>query len=222
MYDRRANGEVLSFGHAGILYRNSFVMYDRKTESLWVHVTGRAETGPRKGWKLRFMPSATTTWAAWKAAYPDTRVLPGRRRGGFMGTYTGLQSPSGIGVAVRVAFEAKLYPFEELLRQPVVNDRFRNADIVVVYSAELGTASAWRRRLGDRVLTFEALPPDGNETGFRVRDRETGSLWSGLRGEAVAGPLEGQRLEIMPHHPILTSRFAGFYPEGPVWGRGER
>ncbi len=42
MYDRRTNGQTLSFGHAGILYRNSFVMYDRTTESLWVHVTGLA------------------------------------------------------------------------------------------------------------------------------------------------------------------------------------
>ena len=208
----------MSFGHAGILYRNSFVMYDRKTESLWVHVTGRAETGPRKGWKLRFMPSSMTTWAAWKAAHPHTRVLPGYRRGGFMGTYTGVRSPSGIGLAVRVAFHAKLYPFKALEREPVVNDRFRDEPVVVVYSAKLGTASAWRRRLGDRVLSFEPLPPAGDGDAFRVRDRETGSVWAGLLGEAVAGPLEGQRLEIMPHHPILTSRFAGFYAGGPVWG----
>ena len=61
MHDRRVNGKTLSFGHAGILYRNSFVMYDRETESLWVHVTGRAEVGPREGWQLRFMPSTVTT-----------------------------------------------------------------------------------------------------------------------------------------------------------------
>jgi len=216
VYDRRSNGKVLSFGHAGILYRNSFVMYDRETDSLWIHVTGRAETGPRKGWKLKFMPSSMTSWAAWKSAHPDTLVLPGYRRGGFMGTYRGLGSPSGIGVAVRVAFEAKLYPFDKLMRQPVVNDRFRDEDIVVVYSAKLRTASAWRRRLGERVLSFEPYASSAGDERFLVSDIQTGSVWSGLLGEAVSGPLKGQRLEIMPHHPILISRFAGFYPDGPV------
>ena len=58
MYRRELNGEVLTFGHAGILYQNSFVMYDKKTDSLWVHATGRAETGPMKGNTLTFFPEA--------------------------------------------------------------------------------------------------------------------------------------------------------------------
>ena len=216
MYAREVNGKVLSFGHAGILYRNSFVMYDRETESLWVHVTGRAESGARKGWQLRFMPSSMTSWAAWKAAHPNTTVLPGYRRGGFMGTYTGLHSAQGIGLVVRVAFEAKLYPFEKLAERSVVNDRFRDEDLVVVYSKSAKTASAWRRTLDGRVLSFEPHTDDTGKADFLVKDVETGSLWSGLRGEAVAGPMKGRRLTIMPHHPILTERFAGFYPDGPV------
>lgn len=191
-------------------------MYDRETQSLWVHVTGRAETGVRKGWKLTFMPSSMTTWAAWKAAHPDSTVLPGHRREGFMGTYTGLRSPSGIGLAVRVAFAAKLYPFEKLAKQPVVNDRFMEEDIVVVYSKAAGTASAWRRTLGDQVLTFDSNIQDAANESFLIKDVQTGSLWAGLRGEAVSGPLKGQRLEFMSHHPILNGRFAGFYPDGPT------
>ena len=49
MHERRLNGVTLEFGHAGILYRNSFVMYERETDSLWVHVSGRAEVGARPG-----------------------------------------------------------------------------------------------------------------------------------------------------------------------------
>jgi hypothetical protein len=219
VYDRRANGKVLSFGHAGILYRNSFVMYDRGSESLWVHVTGRAEAGPRKGWQLKFMPSSMTTWAAWKAAHPDTTVLPGHRRGGFMGTYKGITSPKGIGLVVRVAFHAKLYPFHELEKQPVVNDRFRDVDVVIAYSRVLGTASAWDRNVAGQTLTFEPLTGDAQQPLLLVRDAETGSVWSGIRGEAVSGQLKGQRLELVPHHPILTSRFPGFYPDAPVMGQ---
>jgi len=68
--------KILSFGHAGILHRNSFVMYDRETESLRVRVTGKAAYGPRKGWQLKAMPASVTQWMDWKRDYPRTRVLP--------------------------------------------------------------------------------------------------------------------------------------------------
>ena len=43
-------------------------------------------------------------------------------------------------------------------------------------------------RAGDRELTFESA-------GHALRDRETESLWSLDTGEAVDGPLKGQRLQ---------------------------
>ena len=103
--------------------------------------------------------------------------------------------------------------------QPVVNDRFRDEDVVVAYSRRLGTASAWSRKVGGRTLTFEPASDTGNGRQLLARDTETGTTWSGIRGEAIAGPLAGQRLELVPHHPILSSRFPGFYPDGPVLGR---
>jgi hypothetical protein len=105
------DGEVLSFGHAGILHENSFVMYDRKTESLWVHVTGRAEWGPMRGKQLPFIPSTVTTWQQWKQAHPGTLVLAGRGTRGFMGTYKAFARPDDLGLAVVVRFKGKLYPF---------------------------------------------------------------------------------------------------------------
>jgi hypothetical protein len=45
-------------------------------------------------------------------------------------------------------------------------------------------------------LTFDVL---GLLEGvFRMRDRQTGSIWTHLDGKAIAGPLEGKRLEIVP------------------------
>jgi hypothetical protein len=210
VYGRRLDGETLSFGHEGILYENSFVMYDRKTESLWVHVTGRAVWGPLKGKRLEFFPSTVTTWQQWKGAHPQTLVLPGYRRGGFMGTYHGLTRPEDLGLAVVVRFRGKLFPFAALERTPVVNDRFEEAPLLVYWSKADGTAVAWRRVVGGRELTFE--PRAGV-----LHDRETGSRWSWLRGEATAGPLRGERLEPVSHNPILVERFRAFYPDGPVY-----
>ncbi len=45
-------------------------------------------------------------------------------------------------------------------------------------------------------LTFEVL---GLLDGvFQMKDRQTGTIWTHLDGKAIAGPLEGQRLNIIP------------------------
>ncbi len=214
---------MLSFGHAGILYQNSFVMYDRRTESLWVHATGRAETGPMKGKRLNFFPSTVTTWKQWKTAYPHTSVLPGYRRDGFMGTYHGIGRRTGggrpvdLGLVVVVGFKGKLYPFATLAGSPLVHDRVRDTDLLVYYSKEDGTAVAWSRRLDGRALTFEETSETDASGSVLLRDRETGSLWSWLKGEAVRGQLQGAQLGAVSYNPILVDRFHAFYPDGAVF-----
>lgn len=225
MHDRRIKGKTLSFGHAGILYRNSFVMYDRETESLWVHVTGEAAHGPRKGWRLETLPASVTTWAEWKRDHPDTTVLPGYRRQGFMGHYGGTQSPRGMGLSTIVNFKAKLYPFTVLAGRQVVNDAFNGANLLIAYGRENGTAKAWNRSLeGVGVLEFERVggasagkSRGAANTPFLVQDMQTGSYWSWMTGEAVEGKLKGRKLASVAHHPILNKRFDGFYPDGPVY-----
>lgn len=218
MYDRRLDGEVLSFGHAGILYKQSFVMYDRKTESLWVHVTGMAEHGPMKGKQLTFMPSTVTSWGKWKKDYPDTLVLPGYRRGGFMGTYEGMEGYNDdLGLLVLVQFKPKLYPFEKLHKRGVVNDHFNGKDLLVLYSEKDNTATAWRRDVDGQPLTFQMASEKDPYGSQLIRDDQTGSLWSWLTGEAVQGKLKGKLLQQLSYNPILNNRFRGFYPDAPVF-----
>ncbi len=217
MYRRQLDDRVLRFGHAGILYENSFIMYDRQTESLWVHVTGEAAFGPLKGKRLEFMPSTVTTWVHWKKNYPHTRVLPGYRRGGFMGTYMGPFQSNLLGLAVVIRLKAKLYPYEALKERNVVNDEFNEAKVVVYYSPGDSTATAWRREFDDRVLTFTQSERKDAQGNALLHDKETGSLWSWLRGEAVEGPLKGRQLRQLLYNPILNDRFAAFYPGAPVF-----
>ena len=60
---------------SGRLWRDSLIMMDKETETLWSHVTGEAIRGPLVGKKLQAMPMVQTTWKKWRAAYPDTLVL---------------------------------------------------------------------------------------------------------------------------------------------------
>lgn len=217
MYDRNVNGRVLSFGHAGILVNRSFVMYDRQTNSLWVHVTGRAEQGPLKGQMLRFLPSTVTTWEQWKARFPQTKVLPGHRRGGFMGTFNGMRYIESFGLSVTIRFKAKLYPYETIRRQGIVNDRFNGEALVVYYSQRGGTATAWNSKLDGRTLTFSDAKQRDEFGNALLIDNQTKSHWSWLTGESVSGTLKGRKLDRLAYNPILTDRFKSFYPDAPIF-----
>ncbi len=112
LYSGRApDGQILTFGTSGLLYRSNKLMVDRSTGTLWLNLTGEAvvgplaapgSTGPGGGAaagagaagpgedqpaRLTLLPVALTTWGAWRARHPDTTVLalePERaRRWGF-------------------------------------------------------------------------------------------------------------------------------------------
>ena len=63
-------------------------------------------------------------------------------------------------------------------------------------------------------LTFEtfALLDDV----FRMRDRETGTIWTHLDGKAIAGPLEGQRLEMVPIPQMTWGEWKADFPDTMV------
>ena len=65
MYARpQHQGAPLTFGVSGMLWKDSLIMYDRQTRSLWSHVTGKAMKGPLQGTVLTVYPtSMQTTWA---------------------------------------------------------------------------------------------------------------------------------------------------------------
>lgn len=52
------------------------MMYDRQTESLWSHLTGRCIWGPLKGEQLEMVTSVPKIkWQDWKGLHPTTKVL---------------------------------------------------------------------------------------------------------------------------------------------------
>ncbi|AGA33529.1 hypothetical protein TVNIR_1868 [Thioalkalivibrio nitratireducens DSM 14787] len=69
------DGSRRTFGVSGLLYNSDVLLYDRETESLWSQIAARAIAGPRRGETLAMVPLANTTWEAWHAEHPDTRVL---------------------------------------------------------------------------------------------------------------------------------------------------
>jgi hypothetical protein len=74
-WDRRVPGGVLLFETTGALWRDTLVLRDRGTGSLWSAATGRAIAGPLAGARLRGLPTALVRTDRWDEAHPDGLFL---------------------------------------------------------------------------------------------------------------------------------------------------
>ena len=234
MYDRKVGDEVLSFGNEGVLYRRSFIMYDRQSESLWVHVSGEAIKGPRKGQRLKFLPSEVTTWNDWFTRHPMTSALVGEKVSGFMGTFSLRDRMNEFGLSIGQGREVSLLRFTMLKRVPVMQLTVAKQEVVAVFDPQAVRATAFSRRLGERLLNFETVLPettkptgDADETATvhapapLMRDSNTGSLWQRMTGHCIAGELVGEQLDAVSAVAWMGKRWKGFFPDGEIIGLPE-
>lgn len=164
VFDRRFNGNVYEFGTSGLLRNSDLIMYDRTTEGLWQQFTGEAIVGELAGERLAFLPSQIVSFADFRAAYPNGRILS--RDTGFTrrygeNPYVGYDdvaqntSPflftgavdgrlSAVERVVTVSLEEVsidvAYPLTVLAEAGVINDRQGGINLVVFHSS--GTNSA--------------------------------------------------------------------------------
>jgi hypothetical protein len=75
VFDRRIEGRVLEFGVSGLLFNSSLVMYDRQTETLWSHFSGRPLYGELGEAELVDYPTTIVGFEEWRTANPNGIVL---------------------------------------------------------------------------------------------------------------------------------------------------
>jgi hypothetical protein len=231
VYARRVGDEVLDFGHRGWLYESStFLFYDYKTDSLWLQATGEAIHGSFKSTHLKRLPATHTTWSAWRSLHPDTLVL-GRtaeksfryREDSYAVYYatgesrvkTHARGPLSFGLAVILGGAQKIYPFRELEKKPAVIDKLAGEPVLVVFHAATRTATAFDPRHNGKILDFGK--PKATDTNVLLTDSQTGSTWSGLTGECLAGPAKGARLRQLPTTQFVMENWPIFYPKAAVY-----
>jgi hypothetical protein len=231
VYARRVNGEVLEFDHRGWLYKDSFLFYDRRTDSLWLQATGESVHGHYKGTRLDRLPATQTTWRQWRQFHPDTLAL--KRAMGlaidywqdfyerYCATGKGMtldhHGPLSFGLAVITAAEQKLYPYSELEKQPVVADKVAGEPVLVVFHVASRTAVAFDLRRGGNVLTLEKHKI--TEEDVLLRDRQTQSTWSGLTGRCLEGPAKGQQLTQKLSTRFVVENWSLHCPKGVLYRR---
>ena len=230
---------VLEFDHCGYVYQGSFVMFDKQTESEWLHVTAECVMGPLKGKSLDMEATRLITWKEWKALHPKTTVMAAPRRWEAASDdkrdFAKDSLRPKLGLNVVVEHQSKLYPYSELEPKKVINDEFQKTPLAAVYVPQAACAVAWERRVDGEVLTFDAQlvsapagatdaaaeePRDAEQANnklLRFQDTQTGSVWDPLSGKALCGPLKGKQLQSLIAIPIRVSRYRGLYPDGAIY-----
>jgi len=247
-FDRRVGADVLRFGVSGLLRKSDLVMWDDVTQSLWQQISGEGIVGELAGTQLKFLPTATVTWADFRAAHADGEVLSRNTGFGFnygSNGYVGYTSQSGPPgrffsdevdprfpplervVGVRVDGTTKAYPFSVLSESPVVNDELAGTPITV-----------WWADTGATDNFDSARPGEGQEIGTGIAFLSTVGdqvLTFGpagvdtfvdtetgttwtLFGEGIEGPLAGTQLETALHQNEFWFAWAAFNEDSPVHG----
>lgn len=239
-FDRRLEGQVYEFGTSGLLRNSDLVMYDRTTESLWQQFTGEAIAGDMVGQRLTFLPSFLVSFSGFRQAYPEGVVLSrdtGYSRDYGRNPYAGYDrtdqtpflfdgEPDGrllpMERVVTISFEDVdvAYPLSVLSEVHVVEDAPGGVDLVVWHVP--GTSSALGASViaqGEDVGATGVFHPtlDGRKLPFRFEDgafvdEQTGSTWNVL-GQAIDGPLTGERLKPIVHGNHFWFAWAAFKPD---------
>jgi hypothetical protein len=199
VFDRRVEGETLTFGVSGNLRHSDMVMFDRQTESWWQQAVGEGIVGDYAGVSLEPLVSWTESWESFREVHPDGLVMaqPSANRPYGRNPYVGYDSnsepflyfgerpPHGIDPVARVVRVGdRAWPLARLAQEGEI--------------AEAGVTISWRAGKASALDT--ARISEGRDVGqIRVRD-ETGS-------DVV-------------HDVMFAFAFHAFWPDGE-WMLGE-
>jgi hypothetical protein len=221
VFERSAGGRALDLGTLG-LEHGVFQLYDRQTRSMWSQVSGIASRGPLRGQALRKRESTLTSWGSWRRLHPETTVffdpaLPDHHP--FTEDTLARITLAGDGplrnedlvAGVEGAGGSRAWLLRRLAGPRVLNDAAGGEPLVVFLAEDAVTVRVLSRRVGGRVLTFEAEHD-------RLRDTETGSLWEALTGRASSGPLAGRQLAARVVTTALWYAWSSQHPGTTLWG----
>jgi hypothetical protein len=163
-FSREVDERTLEFGVSGKLYKSALVMYDRQTDSLWLHFEGKAIQGPLTGTRLEVLPVQLLSFGEWRQEHPSGLVLS-RNTGHarpygenpyeyydskdrpyqsfFRGPISPKLPPMARVIGVTLGKKAVAYAYDRVAgtgTRGVVHDTVSGQELVLLWSA--GTASA--------------------------------------------------------------------------------
>jgi hypothetical protein len=143
---------------------------------------------------------------------PPQEVIPSVNDPEFGPGYDG--DPDDLVIALDGA-TTRAYPVRVLDFYEVVSDGFEGRPVAVTWCPLCGSGVVYDRRVGGRTLSFGVSGKLADDD-LVLYDRETESEWKQSLDRAIAGPLEGAELDVLPARTMRNSRFRECYPDGLV------
>jgi len=210
-------------------WRGGVMVVQGSDGTLWSALTGMAFEGPRKGKRLKRIPSMVTDWGHWLMLHPESTaydLFDGKR-------YTVAPLPSEMSSEAKEALSAAdrrlpatslvlgveigeatvAYPLDEKVERACFADTVAGEPLAVFWYGPTKTAVAYSRRLGKRTLTLAADDVSPETAPFVD---ETGTRWT-LAGRGVDGPLRGQELKWVDSIQCRWYAWSGEYPKTAVY-----
>jgi hypothetical protein len=223
VHARSLGDTTLTFIVSGKLWRNSLIMQDEQTGTLWSHVTGLALDGPLVDRQLAMLPSVQTSWSEWVAEHPDTKVLQKESEVRSSRYEAYFQDPERTGLfradwlRERMPGKAKVHGItrgphalaiadERLPAGELVNFDLAG-DYMVAFRAREGGVHAYISWTQERYLRF-VREPDTD----RIHDRQTRSVWDLTLGICTEGELAGALLEPLLVRTAFWFAWSSFFP----------
>ncbi len=114
--------------------------------------------------------------------------------------------------------QAWAYPVRILNSREIVNDELAGLPVVITYCPLCGSGVVYDRRLGDETLSFSNTSALF-ENDMVMVDRETGSYWWQVAGDAIVGPLTDQRLTLLASQTTTFARWLEQHPDSQMMER---
>ena len=106
---------------------------------------------------------------------------------------------------------ARAYLLAAVRTQSVINDQLGETAFVLAYDIRLKAVTAYLSLVAGQTLTFAEEGP------ARIRDKETGTVWSLADGHALAGPLEGEQLRKLPVSLAFWFAWSDLHPKTELY-----
>ena len=234
MYSRELDGKTYTFGVSGKLWRDSLLMYDHQTRTLWSHITGKAIQGQLKGKQLKPLTSIPQIeWNTWITNYPNTKVLSVPFRGRMVespnhDTYQRYHASQDTGVSgmkytdkrlpnkqlvigVQIADKNgkkhyRAYPLTQFTKTAMINDTVNSVPLLIFHDKESFATAVFKRIVDNKVIIFTAI-------NRHFAQDNSGTEWNLITGKAP----KGKRLQRLSAVNIYWFAWARFYPETTIY-----
>lgn len=237
MYSREVDEFNYTFGVSGKLLRNTLLMFDYETESLWPVITGESITGVMKGKKLKeIVSSQKIAWKEWKLLYPDTKVLSLHKKetpgyDNYMDYHTSLVKtgifpvenrdhrldPKTTVISININGKQKVYPLDIFRKRKYISDKFQDSHLLIYHDSRTNNTVVYNRSIENTILDFNNHSLNNKKDKSVFKDSLTETEWDLDKGVAIKGKLKGTELKKIDFKNIYWFIWAEYFPLSEIY-----